>query len=200
MASEGRNFQEEVKESEFAYKVLATIAREQPIYTSKLSEELDSSYHSLRKYTKAFEQLGITRVAKKEGKKKYLAVDMSGLTSLYQDFWSSLYDQIDLDNLPKNTASRQKLGKDKFYFQDEMGEELRCFLRDYFNNYLLNKNQSTLRIMLVEDLFYFFTYTTIKDVEPKAQLTDRLISYHIDIFTLAEKKESYLDLVDEIAD
>jgi hypothetical protein len=81
-----------------------------------------------------------------------------------------------------------------------MGEELRCFLRDYFNNYLLNKNQSTLRIMLVEDLFYFFTYTTIKDVEPKAQLTDRLISYHIDIFTLAEKKESYLDLVDEIAD
>ncbi|MFB6241731.1 MAG: hypothetical protein ABEJ36_02915 [Candidatus Nanosalina sp.] len=168
-----RNFREESMRSETAFKIISTIAKDKATHTSGIADNLNSSYHSLRKYVKALNEIGILVKGEKEGRKQHYELSMYGLVEKMFELWVEKVDEYDnlLSERLENMENKDEF-KDLESLRKEYSDE-KFFLvhRFYLDNYLASVEDSTIEKMMIEDfalanLFWFekSDYTEIGDI------------------------------------
>lgn len=145
-----RNYKEESLRSNFAYKILATIYNEDSNYPSGVADELDSSYHSVRNYIKAFSQLGILVKGDKEGRKQKYQIDEEALLEKWFNLWKEQFHEIPKMGYEGTSLEeiRAEVPDQKFFLLPQL------YLRNYFSKI----KDSNLEKMLLDDFAISLTY------------------------------------------
>lgn len=171
-----------VYESKMGYKVLRQIHLLEEPYPSKIAEELGSSYHSLRRYFKEFEEKGIV-TKNKEGQKTIYSVNLTSLFELQVKIFDSFLNEVSISELDFNFPQKHENILEKDINSGDSLSDLRNQINDdqffqfnriYTHFYLKENKDSTLYSMMTTDFsIACFVVSWKEDLRNELELTSK---------------------------
>lgn len=163
-----RSYSDEVMTSEQAYKILSTIAKEQPITPTEIANKVGTSPKTVSNYLKGLREREFVYVSKKEGRKKLYKYDKNSLYDYHHKKWKALREEFKeqksvedsahdkelftlvYDNIPLSEEQEKKIAEeegDTFEKNKKIGE----FVKRYIELHLRDIEQSDIESMIVDN-------------------------------------------------
>jgi len=124
-----RNYREEAKNSNFAWKIIRKIYLEEANYTKEIANQLDSQPQSVSNYLKGLRELGIIEKSDKVGRTQLYEINSESFYDVWVSLWCS---KLDLENEEELIST---FGK---YFVEDLENEFRMNIRTFISNYAEN--------------------------------------------------------------
>lgn len=138
--------------SQQATRMLRQVEILEEPYLSNIAEELDTSYHALKKYMDAALDLNLVEKSGKKGKKQLLQNNWSGYIELYAELWSGMQEEFENTESFDLSDDEQKKYLITDYQELKQNKDIINVLKRYFKHHLIYNDGQNLEKILVDDL------------------------------------------------